>query len=67
MQSPRAKTAAELRLLVENLQDALLKVEWVRSHDHTWRCAFCGGRSIESGGDDHQDGCEWQRLVGMTP
>lgn len=57
---------AEMRITIENLQDALLKVEWVRSHAKQWICAFCGGVSIESGGDDHKDGCEWQRLTGLS-
>jgi hypothetical protein len=63
--SPSAQEQ-EKDLIIENLQDALLKVEWVRSHTKSWICAFCGGQSIESGGDDHREGCEWQRLVGWN-
>lgn len=57
----------ELGILIENLQDALLKYEWVRSiGPNSWHCHLCGGKPIEHGGDDHAEGCEWQRLVG-TP
>jgi hypothetical protein len=57
-------------LNVENLQDALAKVEWVRDTSTTKRaflCAFCHGRPIEDGGEDHVEGCEWQRLQGLNP
>ncbi len=60
-------TRVELLLIIENMQDALLKVEWVRSHGGQWVCAFCGGVSIEHGGDDHRDGCEWMRLTCWMP
>ena len=56
----------KLWLLIENLQDALLKVEWVRSHNGKWMCAFCGATSARDGGDDHKEECEWQRLVSIN-
>jgi hypothetical protein len=61
--------AQELLLLIENLQDALLKVEWVcmGTNPRRFACAFCGGVSIKDGGDDHADDCEWCRLVRITP
>lgn len=55
--------SAEKDILIENLQDALLKVEWVRRHDGKFFCVFCAGTPIEYGGDDHVEGCEWLRLV----
>lgn len=54
----------ETELLFENLQDALLRVEWVRNGTGKgFHCHFCGGVSIEYGGDDHTDDCEWVRLT----
>ncbi len=53
----------DLLTLIENLQDALCKVEWVRHHDGSFRCAFCHGRTEEEGGDGHEPGCDWSRLT----
>ena len=54
----------ELWSMIENLQDALHKYEWVRRlPDNKWACILCGGVSITDGGDDHRDGCEWSRLM----
>jgi hypothetical protein len=61
-------TETELLLVIEQMQNALMKVEWVkRQHGSATVCPFCGQVPIEDGGPDHAEDCEWSKLVGWKP
>jgi hypothetical protein len=54
--------------LIDQFQDFLMKVEWVRrASGKAYACPACGGIRERNGGPGHAENCEWKRLVYAKP